>query len=349
MTGPTRPLVAHLGLPKAASTTLQTLLSARAARIGYLGKFESPGEDSLDRFVDPAIRNVIRMGAVLYDLRAIDLDPVRSAVAEAAERYGTDRLSLSDEGLSSIGFAHRGSTRGVAQILDNLARLAGRLVSPVLVLREQRGLLRSYHAQLVLGGYRLDYGEFVALVLERRYSWLQPVLDYSRFGDTARRACGGPLHLAAMEQLVADDTARAAFLGDAFGADFAGLPVPVLRRGRPPAEIAARLGANRRLQGRLDRTLAEYVEGHLVRYRSHRGSEALEAPLETLTARQKESTGRWSKLAAAAVRKSGEADQALLTLPPALSRALDDRIRDWNAGLADLAPKVPWRDLGYLT
>lgn len=344
------PLVAHLGLPKAASATLQTLLSARAAEIGYLGKFESPGDESPDRFVDPAIRNVIRMGAVLYDLRAIDLDPVHRAVAEAAERHGTDKLSLSDEGLSSIGFAHRGSTRGVTQILANLARLAGRPVSPVIVLREQRGLLRSYHAQLVLGGYRLDYGEFVAFVLERRYSWLQPVLDYGRFCDTARRVCGGHLHLAAMEQLVADDTARTAFLGDAFGADFSGLPAPVLRRSRPPAEIAARLLANRRLQGRLDQTLAEYIEGPLVRYRSHRGSEALEAPLETLTARQKERTGRWSKLAATEFRNARGADEdhAFLRLPPALSRALDDRIHGWNAGLAELAPDVPWRDLGYL-
>jgi len=344
-----RRLITHLGLPKAASTALQLLLSARAAEIGYLGRYHDAATKKAAPFRDPALRNTIRMAVTLYDARTIDTEPARRAIHELAAHFGTDILTLSDEGLSSAGFGHRGAARGMAQILVNLEVMGGLPVTPVLVLREQRSFLRSYHTQLVLGGYRLDFSEFVAFVLQRKYSWLHPVLDYSRFCGTARLVCD-TVHVTAMERITNDDSARADFLSGVFGIDFSGLPFPVRRPRHDPAETLQRLLANRRMQGQLDRTIAEVVEGRFIRSESHRAAEALAGPLESLANRQTAAIRHWSEQTVLTTRQpvGDAADHPLLRLSPGLDRVLQDRIRDWNAGLPALAPDVPWRNLGYL-
>lgn len=163
--------ILHMGLPKCASTSLQDTLP-HATRIGYLGK------TTAGAFADPLIAEFTRVIAVFGDVRLRNCAPHRAALEKAFAECPHDTLWLSDEVLSSAGFAAYGQSNSLPQILENFKRVAPAGIEPVIVVRNQHSLLRSYFRQWVGWGSAETYEEFIRLIFLRRDRFLFPVLNY---------------------------------------------------------------------------------------------------------------------------------------------------------------------------
>ena len=99
-----------MGLPKCASSSLQdTLVHARS--LTYLGKTTGGA------FVDPLIAEFVRVISVFGDSRLRNCDPHRKAFDAAISQSAHPNIWLSDEVLSSAGFATYGQSTPLPQIL----------------------------------------------------------------------------------------------------------------------------------------------------------------------------------------------------------------------------------------
>ena len=164
----------HIGNPKCASTSLQSLLS-RERDISYLGKNKkarAPEDVTRDDntgvayFVDDAIGWSIRREIPAVSDISYDADMVRAALGgavDAARRAGLASVHLSDEVLSGIGLSlYRMHREPVGTIARRLVDALGVPVTFLLIPRSQPEFLWSYYRQLLTTGYPLSFRGFVA-------------------------------------------------------------------------------------------------------------------------------------------------------------------------------------------
>lgn len=150
--------IIHVGLPKAASSSLQTYFRG-IGDIPYLGKF---GRTAL--YVDPDIKNIYWDHVSRYRENAPATSELAMRFVEALATHNIppDHYIISDEILSGIGFGwFRRSPRRLTAILERLAGINGADAHFLLVLRQQTGLLKSYYAQLLRRGYPLTFETFL--------------------------------------------------------------------------------------------------------------------------------------------------------------------------------------------
>lgn len=170
----------HLGFPKCASTSLQSVL-AHTKKVYYLGKGggtfaedvrkKSRGSSGValtraaERYRSTDIGWVVRreipaMPDISYD-RGMVADVLGGAVAEARS-LGRDALHLSDEVLSGIGLSlYRMNRVSIGTIAQRLAEGLDVPVSFVAITRAQPEMLWSYYRKLLLSGYHLTFTGFL--------------------------------------------------------------------------------------------------------------------------------------------------------------------------------------------
>ena len=227
----------HVGLPKCGSTSLQKVF-ATAPGITFLGK-------SLLHYADSRIGQFTRLVAPFADVRMSDQHGYREAFAAGLAGAGGKPVVLSDEILSSVGFAARGTGNSFLQILDNVAAVAGPF-ELMIVVREQRAFLKSYYKQWVLGGGHLCFQDFIAAILLRRQRFLLPMLDYPALASAAGQIASR-VHVLVFERLFSDRAyreAKFAAMGiSGISGHFAGVQE---RPSRSDAEIAGKLAEARK-------------------------------------------------------------------------------------------------------
>jgi hypothetical protein len=164
----------HIGLPKCASTSIQSALAgARGAR--FLGKSaERPGplaaiagwlgrDVKRRNYADPVVQDLARH-ELPHAVALSDATIARRAahLADLAARTPGKALVLSDEVLSGAGFVVYGrARRSQDQIVDLACRLFGPGTVVVVVLRHPSRFLASYWKHLVQTGYPLSYAGFL--------------------------------------------------------------------------------------------------------------------------------------------------------------------------------------------
>jgi hypothetical protein len=191
-------LLLHVGLPKAGSTTLQTVF-AQGSGIKFLGKHDA-------RFVDSEIGEFVRVVAPFGDVRLQDISRWKNAFRKHLKQSrDADVILLSDELLSSAGFLCHGQSNSLPQIIDNFRWVLGDVadIEVVIVVREQRKLLKSYFKQWVLNGGNYDYETFVSLNLMRPYRGVVPALNYSSLVNSVTPLVS-KVHLLVFERLFSD-------------------------------------------------------------------------------------------------------------------------------------------------
>jgi hypothetical protein len=133
-------------------------------------------------------------------------------------------LVISDEVLSGIGFASFGRrTVGPVGVINRLRRLFGEGLTVLMVTRPPVELLRSYHRQLLAGGYHFSYRTFLSHQLEAGSAGLLPALRFAAI-ETFMAGAGIAFRSIHAGELVADESRRATFLAGIGDAGQGGFP-----------------------------------------------------------------------------------------------------------------------------
>lgn len=203
------PILVHVGLPKAASTSLQHIFARTTSHL-WLGKdtqrrYACPRLHELMRYVFPIVDNDEFQGESI----AAELESYFEKAAKLSKRG----LLLSEEILSGAGFVHYSRPAlDLCQIAMNFKKCFGERLRLVVVIREQRAYLRSYYMQLVKQGASFDFETFVSLELERHDMRVLGMLDYSKtLAFLEENEISHSFHL--FEELVRDETGLSRFLG----------------------------------------------------------------------------------------------------------------------------------------
>lgn len=328
--------ILHMGLPKCASTSLQDTLP-HATRIGYLGK------TTAGAFADPLIAEFTRVIAVFGDVRLRNCAPHRAALEKAFAECPHDTLWLSDEVLSSAGFAAYGQSNSLPQILENFKRVAPAGIEPVIVVRNQHSLLRSYFRQRVEWGSAETYEEFIRLIFLRRDRFLFPVLNYVAL-VRALQGIVPKVHVLCFEALTKDGTYRSERL--------AALGV---------GDIAERLGQTHSRPAMDDAEIAQRLRGRHPAHFASRWNWLARSqfpdiyayrPVTTPFGRSvmQALTGMEQRMQAPGAiekRRAAIDENDLYALPEPLQRMLDEHIGRINGEIETLDPQVDWQALGY--
>ncbi|MFP1631679.1 hypothetical protein ACLB6G_08080 [Zhengella sp. ZM62] len=328
--------ILHMGLPKCASTSLQdTLVHAR--HIGYLGKTTGGA------FADPLIAEFTRVIAVFGDVRLRNCAPHRAALQEAFEECPHDTVWLSDEVLSSAGFVAFGQSNSLPQILENFKRIAPAEVEPVIVVRNQHSLLRSYFRQWVQWGSAETFEDFIRLIFLRRDRFLFPILNYVNL-VRALQGIVPAVHVLCFEAPTKDSDYRGERLAALSVGDIADLLGQTHSRpAMDDAEIARRLRGRHPVHfaSQWD-WLAQSQYPDIYAYRpvtTPFGRSVMQA----LTAMEQ----RMQAPGAIEKRRAGIDENNLHALPEPLQRMLDAHVSRINEEIATLDPQVDWRAHGY--
>ena len=203
MSLPVKTLRIHVGLPKCGSSTLQNSFSETCKAL-YLGRKNR-------EFINGDIQRFSREIAPSGDIRMLDRRYYRHAFATVFEQSEHELALISDEVLSSIGFATDGRGNSLPQIIENFSRVIDCPIEIILVVREQMSFLRSYYTQIVKGQHDFSLNEFLALVLLCKERWVFPMLDFAK---VIRRVSAqvNKVHVIPFEELFFNETAGTDFL-----------------------------------------------------------------------------------------------------------------------------------------
>lgn len=332
-----RRFILHMGMPKSASTTLQDTLP-QARDITFLGK------DGGGQFADPLVAEFTRALAVFGDVRLRDGRPHARAFESALEASPRGIVWLSDEVLSSAGFAAHGHSNSLPQILENFVRVVPATVEPVLIVRNQRALLKSYYKQAVLSwGASETFEEFVRLVLARRNRFLLPALNYVNLVRVLRGIVP-KVHVICFEMMLRDAGYRSRMFGELGVGDVAGRLAETHSR---PAESDETIRSilSERFPSHLateDRWPAEALYPDLYAYRPIKTEEG--KGVTQFLQRLRETLGAPGM---ADRRRAALAREDLFHLDERVAAGLDRHIINVNAAIETLDPAVDWRAFGY--
>lgn len=226
-------LLVHIGLPKAASTSLQQALLESGAP-NYLGRSVYPVATYRHPALVQWLMQLVPFGhAARLDYAAGHRE--LGAYLASLELPGPE-LIVSDEHLAGldftrIGFAPRntefyrdaqlyGPRVSAAEMLHRLQALFGR-VRVLVILRQQPAFLRSYYNHLISSGFNLTYQQFVEQSLNCQNT-LGPVIHPSAWLE-ALAATGASLLCLPFEGLIRQDERVMQQLSDFFR-----LPIPRL-------------------------------------------------------------------------------------------------------------------------
>lgn len=325
----------HVGLPKCGSTTLQTAFTETKNTL-FLGK----------PFPEPDILYFTRRVAPFYDVRLIDSGKYRTAFEKAFAATPHAHALLSDEILSSVGFAACGGGLSLVQIIENYKRLLDVRIEVVVVVREQVRFLKSYFRHMTIVGGDLDYSEFISLMLLRHESWLYPVLDYELLH---RRL-----------SYVADDVVMVPFERLFSDADYAKSVLERLnvedafdvfskthdRSSSSEAKIAALIGVNRKVPIKQNVGWFRRFNWPEQRYLQTKDPavQLLRQKMSRLLKAQKTTLAKWAEAREKAPAASGK---ELYHLDPKVERLLMSYIGTANRRLSDTISATDWSALGY--
>lgn len=301
--------------------------------LAYLG-------GSMNLYPDPVIGEFIRTFAPFGDSRVQSVGAYKAAFEKSIAAAGDKRIVLSDEILSSIGFATHGQSNSPTQIVDNLTAVIPGDIELVLVIRRQQDFIRSYYRQWVLQRGVLSFPDFVELVMMRRNRFLWPVLNYPNL-VRALRSQVGAVHVLPFERIFSDreyGVARLGPMGLGASADrFVG------RHERP---------------GKTDEVIAETREGWQgVMWTEKFRSSRLSAYPDIYVNRKIETPGALSllkRITQFEQRQKQLAEGAAAPHPtadfddPKQQARFEDAIRRFNARLNQVDPDEDWAGLGYL-
>jgi len=193
------PKIVHLGLPKSASSSLQFFF-AECAGVQYIGKNRDAS------FVNDRVQHIHRklVPNPAFDMKLIAGVARRFKDSLKESGVAADSYLLSDELLSGIGFARfRRGAADLPTIIDRLRHIHGTDTQFILVVREQKRLLKSYHGQLIRRGYAVSFETFLSRQGTDHPDSLHRGVEYGLIVQRCRSA-GALLNVFIFEELMAD-------------------------------------------------------------------------------------------------------------------------------------------------
>ena len=238
-----RPAYVHVGAAKAASKALQRHLFSAHPELGHLGLGHAGpmgwATAELQRRVEADLRC---LKPLLYDAR-----PVRVAweAAIASLPGGLARAGISYENLSLT----LGMDVDVTEKARRVRQMMGLDTVVVLVVREQRALIRSCYAELLLNGLDLPFQQAVDHWLRgHARSWVSD-LCFSRAADAwATAFSDDAIHVVVFEELIADPARALSELQVRLGVSPIVRALPRENPGLAPERLALLLSLNQRMR-----------------------------------------------------------------------------------------------------
>jgi hypothetical protein len=322
--------VIHIGLHKAASTSLQRAFAGTPG-ILYLGKF---GTSS---YRDTATHTMVRDYLANVSEHGLDMEHVgawKAGIERSARELGMDCVVISDEVMSMSGRAFP---------YPQLAVLRKAFGSDVLIIRNQFDWIRSCYMQQLRMGITCTYQHFVA--------WHTAHLQAGRFSSTQyasicrfMASSGISGTVLPFEHLV-DNESPHGNLGRRLGLDLPRLP----RENRSPFELSviAWLEFNRSVASRRPRFKEARFDGH-YRKRVDPRLRELGCDMDMFDGWYAMLAGVRREYEALNLPPAADADRAFMTLPGPLVSFLTGYFREQNKGIEDLLGIDDLASRGYV-
>lgn len=171
-------IIIHVGLPKAASSSMQQILASTSNFI-WLGKSQNKDK----RFGSDSLEHIIREYIPAVPYLNINIPKIRKVFQpyfELAEARNLQGLLMSDEVLSGIGLAYYGKPgASFFDIAKTFQRSFGQSLKIVIIIREQFSYLHSCYKQLLRAGTTMDFNHFLLHSFVNKESSILATLHYS--------------------------------------------------------------------------------------------------------------------------------------------------------------------------
>lgn len=159
----------HIGFPKSASTTLQADFFSKHPALHHLGWIHRKADGAIVDYIDETINKAIEI-----DIRCKrDLIYDKKIISQAFEKHFATADSDPAKKLVGISFEAFSYTDmndvDVTQKAERLKNIFGADTKIIIVIREQRAIVKSFYSNCVQVGYYKSYKKFIEYLLLYRF------------------------------------------------------------------------------------------------------------------------------------------------------------------------------------